>query len=537
MERPRRFRRFGRGRNQPHTLLPLRSESRSRPLSHTVSCWYCDYKFSALNGVLFGFGRRYSKQLKLWFSIGVGFSLAALVGATLLLVMELAASPSILPGTASATTSLLFGFSPQVHGLSFSISNAAYLFFATLVSVSVHELGHAIAAGSEGIQVEYIAVFIALLFPGALVALNDELLNGLERFSALRVYCAGIWHNAACCAACGFMLFLLPLLLCPFYLHGETPMVLHVPSTSPLSGYLSPGDLIVSLDGKHVHDEHEWKELSALIQDRTFKISNWPKSTQDYAASQVQKGYCVPTSVMDANTTIHLVDLQSACPDGFAEFRPSECSESSKLHERLLQAEAADRALKRYCLTARDVVMLNKCGNGWLGHITNGSSCLCSEGEWCLNPVQQQGLVWAEITYASSRSPECLQLQRDPSANSETVDSNCGGTFIFVGDLMAMAQSIQLTSYQPRFLFPFAAYLPSFLEKATVWVFYVSLALALLNSLPVFYLDGESILELALSYFTWVRPSKKGRALKACLVGGTLISLLTFMKVLANLYY
>lgn len=50
---------------------------------------------------------------------------------------------------------------------------------------------------SEGIQVEYIAVFIAILFPGALVALNYDLLQALPRFTVLRVYCAGIWHNAA----------------------------------------------------------------------------------------------------------------------------------------------------------------------------------------------------------------------------------------------------------------------------------------------------------------------------------------------------
>lgn len=58
--------------------------------------------------------------------------------------------------------------------------------------------------GSEGIQMEYIAIFIAVLFPGALVAFNYELLQALPRFAALRIYCAGIWHNAvvssrSCC--------------------------------------------------------------------------------------------------------------------------------------------------------------------------------------------------------------------------------------------------------------------------------------------------------------------------------------------------
>lgn len=44
---------------------------------------------------------------------------------------------------------------------------------------------------------EYIAVFLAILFPGALVAFNQDLLQSLPRCTVLRVYCAGIWHNAA----------------------------------------------------------------------------------------------------------------------------------------------------------------------------------------------------------------------------------------------------------------------------------------------------------------------------------------------------
>lgn len=49
---------------------------------------------------------------------------------------------------------------------------------------------------SEGIQMEYIAIFLAVLFPGALVALNYDLLQAKPRSTALRIYCAGVWHNA-----------------------------------------------------------------------------------------------------------------------------------------------------------------------------------------------------------------------------------------------------------------------------------------------------------------------------------------------------
>lgn len=58
--------------------------------------------------------------------------------------------------------------------------------------VGIHFVG-----SSEGIQIEYTAVFLAVLFPGALVAFNDDLLQMIPRVATLRIYCAGIWHNAA----------------------------------------------------------------------------------------------------------------------------------------------------------------------------------------------------------------------------------------------------------------------------------------------------------------------------------------------------
>ena len=58
------------------------------------------------------------------------------------------------------------------------------------------------SGSSEGIPTEYIAIFLAVLFPGALVALSYELLEELQPFAALRVYCAGVWHNAVVCLFC-----------------------------------------------------------------------------------------------------------------------------------------------------------------------------------------------------------------------------------------------------------------------------------------------------------------------------------------------
>lgn len=98
------------------------------------------------------------------------------------------------------------------------------------------------------------------------------------------------------------------------------------------------------------------------------------------------------------------------------------------------------------------------------------------------------GLIWVEITYSRPYSLECLQFRRESvgdSRTSDSMESNCGGTFVFVGDVISMARSVQLTAYQPRWAFPLGTYLPNVLERILRCMFQVSLTLALLNSLPV----------------------------------------------------
>ncbi|KAL5773793.1 hypothetical protein ACOSQ2_013717 [Xanthoceras sorbifolium] len=519
----RRLRKFGRRRQpRPSSLLPVvGGETASSDVANTVSWLYCDFKVRVLNEALYRFGRRHATWLSVWFSIGVGFSLTLVLGVSFLLVWSLFRRSSIF------FFGFGFGSSPSV-----SLAGAVHVFLSTLISVSLHEFGHATAAASEGVRAEYIAVFIAVIFPGALVAFNHDFLQALPRFAALRVYCAGIWHNAACCVVCGLALLLMPLILSPFYIHGEGPMILDVPSTSPLSGYLSPGDVIVSLDGLHIHDEQDWMEMVALLDKRTFQDQN-SSEYKGLEAVDGSKGYCVPSSMIEESKKIQLVDNQSACPNDFFAFVTVHCFNTSMSGNVSSEDGQPDKRESRYCLNAKDIVKLNKCGNGWVTPLTNESCCFCSTGESCLSPVQLPGMIWVELTYSRPFSLECLQhqsnLASDSSMNSITEDY-CGGTFVFVGDMITMAHSLRLTAYRPRLSSVFGAILPNVLERSLKCTFHVSLALALLNSLPVYFLDGESILEVTLSIFTFLSTRKREKVIQVCLLGGTLIAVLAFLR-------
>lgn len=338
---------------------------------------------------------------------------------------------------------------------------------------------------------EYVAMFLAVLFPGAMVALNYELLQSLPRFASLRIYCAGVWHNAAFCIVCVLALFLLPLMLDPFYIHGESPMVLDVYPTSPLSGYLSPRDLIISLGGTRIHTVQEWKETIALLNTMNI-LQNFKSSTniEDFMTRIDRKGYCVPYYMIKESISTTLENNKTACPDEFYMFASTPCLDSHTLEDARKEQNPLQERGRICCFYPKDIMQLKKCGDGWGKGLRNRSSCSCLEDESCFSPIQMPGVGWVEITYLRP-SKGCL-YPRNSFQEYKSVDpkdTSCIHSFVFVGDLISLEHSLHLTSYQPRWEIDIGTYFPDSLEKLLICVFYVSLTLGFLNSFPVCFIQ------------------------------------------------
>ncbi|PHT59417.1 hypothetical protein CQW23_01780 [Capsicum baccatum] len=526
----RRVRRFGRWRSN-QTLLPVRVNR----LSNIISCWYCDCKSSILNEPLFRFGRRYSRFLKAWFSIGVGFSLAVLSSVVMILLYEISQILCLYYGNTQMSNMMSeyqFVFSSTISGLTISLADVGYLCLSSILSVSVHELGHAVAAASEGIQMEYIAVFFAVLFPGALVAFNHELLQALSKVSALRIYCAGVWHNAVLCAVCAWALLLQPLILYPFYIHDEGPMVLDVSPTSPLSGYLSPGDVIISLDDIRINNVQEWSQIIAVLTERSHQNTQNHSRLENSLKRSVGKGYCIPSSLVEEGKHVSLEGNGASCPDELSAFITIPCLDQAMAEDDNLEVSHQRDGGELHCFYAKDVLKLEKCGDGWGRLHSNRSSCLCSKEEACFLPLLSTGVAWVEIIYSSPSPLECSQLGRTHIVDDDNSRENpCVKTFVFVGDIISIKHSVLLTSYQPRWPAKFGAHLPYVLEKFLMFTFHVSLTLAFLNSLPVYFLDGEAISEVIIHYFRILGPRRRRTILQYFLFGGTVASILIFARV------
>ncbi|MQL83776.1 hypothetical protein Taro_016268 [Colocasia esculenta] len=477
------------------TLLPL--HARTRP-SHTVSCWL----------------------LRVWFTAGVGFSFVALAVATMVLLQEFAWAIGLYSskhGLHSLSLGWLFG----VSGFSISLMGAGIMAFSTLVSVLVHEFGHAVAAASH--------------ISWGLGCIQRRLATDFAQ-----VCCASdilCWHLAQH-GVCSLTLIILPGLLYPFYIYGERPMVLSVSPSSPLSGYLSHGDIIMSLDGSNIHNPLEWMEKLTHLDSKMQNQSYYSRPLKISQAITGEKGYCVPSAWVEERE-FQPMDNETSCPDDFSAFVSTSCCTSTLQDGDACDDRCGNTTKRIHCFNPKDVIKFKKCGGWQMGQTTQ--RCQCSKDECCLTPVQSSGKIWVEMSFSRPLSTECLKDRRNlttmETKNFGSDSAACLQTFVFIGDVVSIANSIELSAYQPRSPSrTILTYLPNFLEKVLVSTFRVSASLALLNSMPVFLLDGESILEISLCYITWLSPRLRPKILSLLLTGGTLLCIIALLRTFSFMF-
>jgi membrane-associated protease RseP (regulator of RpoE activity) len=105
---------------------------------------------------------------------------------------------------------------PVLPGINVSLRHVPYLFLAMVITLMLHEVAHGIIAWSEGIPINNIGLFLAVIIPGAFVEPDEEKFNDAEDLAKLRVLASGSLANLATAIICmiilsNFLLFLSPL--------------------------------------------------------------------------------------------------------------------------------------------------------------------------------------------------------------------------------------------------------------------------------------------------------------------------------------
>lgn len=86
----------------------------------------------------------------------------------------------------------------------------------------------------ENVRVNGFGLFLLILYPGAYVDLSSEHLQVVSPLRQLRIYCAGVWHNFVIVIFALIVIFILPILLIPFYSTGSAVVITQVSEVSLL---------------------------------------------------------------------------------------------------------------------------------------------------------------------------------------------------------------------------------------------------------------------------------------------------------------
>ncbi|XP_057679757.1 membrane-bound transcription factor site-2 protease [Corythoichthys intestinalis] len=384
--------------------------------------------------------RIHPRALYLWFNSGLAFGVAAMLASVVLLVKTLQQTLAQMT-TDNPRIGAQQALQVVVPGVNLPTSHLGYFFLALLLSGVIHELGHAVAALREQVRVNGFGMFVFVVYPGAFVDLFTTHLNIVSPVQQLRIFCAGVWHNFVLCTLALVFLFLLPFVLFPFYSSGVGALVTEVAQGSAADGPrgLSAGDIVTGLEECPVASVDDWNECLA-------RLSRAP-----------QTGYCVPAD-----------GLQPSWAHGRAFKRldgTMDCCSNNSLTDLCFSYIKPGSADREYaCMPVRKMVT---------GTQVCRSDRDCHADGVCVTPSLQN-------------QTRFIRVAHPPAAH-----------MLFVGYPPHLQHAVSLTNFVPRFGFLHLD-LPVFLETFCKYVFSLSGALAVVNSVPCFALDGQWMLNALL---------------------------------------
>lgn len=419
--------------------------------------WYT----TCFNRLLLRVGQWKPHWLQAWFTWGVYFGTLAMFGAVGVLGMTLINAAKQKPAEKQVLT-------PVMPGVNLPMNQISYYLLTLLVCGILHELGHAIAAVREQVRVCGFGLFIFAIYPGAYVNLYTEHLQVVSPMRQLRVYCAGVWHNFVVTLVAIAALVSLPWLLLPLYHTGSAVVITSVMEGSSVSG---PRGLYVG------------DEVRSISGCRVSGVTDWLMCINGAMAARTSSGYCMPRPLLDKYNVALDVYTDAAGT-------PQCCQNSSATHlcfsYHTKQGTGAQRIshfsmVQKYaCLPARTT--------------TDRPPCRLQSD--CFNPTVPHVCVVPSV----DNSTKLLRVERRRNQ-----------ALLFLGYPLDLHYAVTLSDYVPNYSFV-PVNMPYIIETFCKYVISLSGALALLNVVPCYALDGQFILHALIELsLTSVVPNTEHR--------------------------
>ncbi|KAF7721831.1 hypothetical protein EC973_004094 [Apophysomyces ossiformis] len=346
-------------------------------------------------------------------------------------------------------------FLPMIPGVTLPMSHLGYYLMALLICGVFHEAGHAIASFSERVPIQSSGVFMYYLYPGAFVNIPDQQLQMLSPFKQLKIVCAGVWHNLILYLIT--MMFLsgglqAVLLLCGWQsLQASGGVsVVNVRDGSPLAVHLPTSTVIYQLDD--VRLENNLIDWNAFLLDQ-------------HGRNRASQGFCaaIPQEEAASSDNLDCCRINEDHPFGQSENASISCFEDFASMHTGKNPELLS------CLATLEV-------------LATPDAKRCTLDSEC-------GTMRCVTPYTPAIEGQMVRIYATLPP-WQGVDNERDKVFLFEGELIDIWESVKVSILRPRFwILP--ASIPHICELVLRYTSSFTLALALLNILPAFKLDGE----------------------------------------------
>lgn len=330
----------------------------------------------------------------------------------------------------------------MLPGINIPTSDFWIYFLAIALSTIFHELGHALAAAQEDVQIIAVGVYVFTIIPVAFVDLNTDQLKNLAVTKRLRIYCAGVWHNIAIAFMAILLFFSAPILFNIAYETGTGVRVTDLTEDSPLKDSigLHKDDVITSINNCKIKVASDWMQCLQLAHQRY--------------------GICTSAEFVAQNDEIMMENIKEN--DVVECCRPEEAY--NHCFEYMEPKVASDSVLpgQYSCLKPRDMVknQFVKC--------TESGGYSCPRAMHCMRPSLNN------VSYL-------LIIERKEN-----------NPVLYLGLPYDLHKTVFVDQYFPR-LKVFSFFSPSRFEKLLRYIFIFSMGIAFLNVLPCYSMDGHHI--------------------------------------------
>jgi len=444
----------------------------------TVNLFRIQWYTTAFNRLLVKWGTNHPRLLYYSFNFGVYVTILLLPVAVVLLIVSAFHTSTTTEGNNQQDDTVRLEV--LIPGVNLPLEEIGYFVTSLAICSIFHELGHALAAVTEDVNIISIGLHVILIIPTAFTELSADQLHSLKTWQKLRVMCAGIWHNIIL-AFFGYLIFIsLPYILSPFFSVSNGVVVSEIIGNSPIVGAkgLAVNDVIVNINDCKVTDLDSW--YNCLLD--TIKL---------------QPAYCIESGFVHQNdesvAIIHKNNGIIECCD--------EKNVQLSCYEYMLETIDEAAELQQYmCLNVRKTIehSMSYCHK----------SFRCKKGV-CIRPLMNNATT-------------VIHMIRD---NKPDV--------IYMGQPSDVTLNVRSSNYVPRTTM-LSSKIPDTIQLFLKYVVMFSCGLAIFNVIPCFCFDGQHITTTLINQILSNRVKQKNNReiIALCVtVIGTMFILVTVIKV------